>query len=186
MMAVLKSFLIMVEVISGLLLIGAVLIQKTRSQGMGMAFGSGMGESLFGAGVGNVLTKITVVLAIVFLANTTLLALIQSGKVEASVTEGIDPAPAAPIATPGSLPQPTAPPGGAPIEMPPGASAALPEPTPAEGVAPAAKPAPEGGVPVTAPQPAAPAEEAPAEAAPAEEAPAEEAPAEMPEPVIAP
>ena len=176
MMAVLKSLLIMVEVISGLLLIGAVLIQKTRSQGMGMAFGSGMGESLFGAGVGNVLTKITVVLAIVFLANTTLLALIQSGKVEASVTEGIAPAPAAPIATPASLPQQTAPSDGAPIEMPRGAGVALPETTPAEGTVPAAKPAPEGGVPVTAPQPA----------APAEEAPAEEAPAEMPEPVTAP
>jgi preprotein translocase subunit SecG len=172
MMAVLKSLLIMVEVISGLLLIGAVLIQKTRSQGMGMAFGSGMGESLFGAGVGNVLTKITVVLAIVFLANTTLLALIQSGKVEASVTEGIAPAPAAPIATPASLPQQTAPSGGGvPIETPPGEGVALLETTPAEGAAPVAKPAPEGGVPVAAPQPA---------------APAEAAPAEMPEPAVAP
>lgn len=171
MMAVLKFFLIMVEVISGLLLIGAVLVQKTRSQGMGMAFGSGMGESLFGAGVGNVLTKATVVLAIVFLANTTLLALLQSGKADSSVTEGIAPASPVPVA-PATLPQQPPTTGTGPTETSQGTGIALPETTPAETAAPAvATPAPEATGPAETPQPV---------------APAEAAPAATPEPVVAP
>jgi protein translocase SecG subunit len=45
---------------------------------MGMAFGAGVGESLFGAQVGNVLTRITIILGIVFLVNTTLLGLLNT------------------------------------------------------------------------------------------------------------
>ena len=87
---VLGYFLITVEVICGLLLITVVLLQKTKSQGMGMAFGAGMGESLFGSQVGNVLTKVTVVLAIVFMANTTILAVMGSGKGTGSVADKFD------------------------------------------------------------------------------------------------
>ena len=55
MRAVLTALLVVVEIVSAVLLIGVILIQKTKSQGMGLAFGSGMGESLFGAQIGNVI-----------------------------------------------------------------------------------------------------------------------------------
>lgn len=89
MRAVLTALLIVVEVVTAIMLISVILIQKTKSQGMGLAFGSGMGESLFGAQIGNVITKITVILAIVFLANTALLAVLQSGSRQESMTESI-------------------------------------------------------------------------------------------------
>lgn len=75
-MIVLKYLLTFVEIICCFLLIGAILMQRTRSQGIGLAFGSGIGESVFGTGAVNVLMKITIVLSIIFLINTTLLGLI--------------------------------------------------------------------------------------------------------------
>jgi preprotein translocase subunit SecG len=97
LITVLTYLLVFVETAVSILLIGLILIQRTKSQGMGLAFGSVMGESLFGAQVGNVLTKTTVVLAIVFLVNTTLLAMIGAGQRSESVTDLVTPsAPAAP------------------------------------------------------------------------------------------
>ncbi|MFW6151795.1 MAG: preprotein translocase subunit SecG [Verrucomicrobiota bacterium] len=81
--AILKAILITIEVISSILLIGVILIQKSKSQGMGMAFGGSVGESIFGAQMGNVLTKTTVILAIIFFANTTLLAMMYTSGREA-------------------------------------------------------------------------------------------------------
>jgi preprotein translocase subunit SecG len=87
---ILKYLLIVVEVLCGVLLIGAILLQRTKSQGMGgMAFGAAMGETLFGPQVGTVLTKATVILAVVFLLNTTALALMGSRQRPASVTAGL-------------------------------------------------------------------------------------------------
>lgn len=97
MLAVLKYLLVFVEVVSSLLLIGVILIQRTKGQGMGMAFGGGMGETLFGPQVGNVLTKTTVVLGIIFLVNTTLLAMLGTRAGE-SVTERLAAEPVSPAA----------------------------------------------------------------------------------------
>jgi preprotein translocase subunit SecG len=95
-----------VEVLVSLLLIGAILIQRTRSQGMGLAFGAGMGETIFGAQVGNVLTRATVVMSIIFLVTTTLLAMLgvqgQARSVADSVTDSAAGVP--------SMPAPMAPP----------------------------------------------------------------------------
>ncbi len=63
-----------VEALTCVLLVCVILLQKSKGQGMGMAFGAGVGEALFGAQAGNVLTKTTVVLAVIFLLNTTILA----------------------------------------------------------------------------------------------------------------
>jgi preprotein translocase subunit SecG len=86
-MEIIKIMLIVVEVICGLLLIGVILIQPSKSQGMGMAFGGGMGETLFGSRAGNVLTKITVILGLVFLANTALLGILFTSGDERSLIE---------------------------------------------------------------------------------------------------
>ncbi len=93
-----EYLMIFVQVVVGFLLIGVILLQKSKSQGMGMAFGSGMGESLFGSQVGNVLTKITVVLAFVFLVNSGLLAYLKGGRgpADTSVTDLVPDAPPKP------------------------------------------------------------------------------------------
>ena len=108
--AILRVVLMMVEVLSAFLLIVIVLMQKSKSQGMGLAFGGAMGESLFGAQMGNVLTKATVVLAVVFLVNTTLLAMIGPAAPKGSIADSIPSAPA-PISQPQTMPaMPPAPP----------------------------------------------------------------------------
>jgi preprotein translocase subunit SecG len=68
------------EVIVCAMLLGIILIQRSKGQGMGAAFGGTMGESLFGTQMGNVLTKATVVLAVIFLVNTTVLARLNAGR----------------------------------------------------------------------------------------------------------
>ena len=75
-MVFLKYALLVAEVVLGLLLICVVLLQKSKDQGIGLAFGSGMGESLFGARTGNVMLKTTIVLAVLFFLCTIALAAI--------------------------------------------------------------------------------------------------------------
>jgi preprotein translocase subunit SecG len=79
-MTVITYVLTFLEVIVAAMLIGIILIQKSKGQGMGAAFGGTMGESLFGTQMGNVLTKATVVLAVIFLVNTTVLARLNAGR----------------------------------------------------------------------------------------------------------
>lgn len=74
-MEILRYILLFVEAFTCILMVGVILLQKSKGGGMGMAFGAGVGEALFGAQAGNVLTKTTVVLATIFLLNTTVLAL---------------------------------------------------------------------------------------------------------------
>ena len=79
-MIFLKALFIVVEVLSCLLLIGLILLQKSKSEGLGLAFGAGAGESLFGARAGNVLSKATVVIGIIFMANTLFLGVLFAQK----------------------------------------------------------------------------------------------------------
>lgn len=89
-----KAVLILIEIISSILLIVIILLQRSKSEGLGLAFGSQMGESLFGARAGNVLVKATVWLGIIFLVNTTVLAKIYSkGSSQSLISESRSPAP---------------------------------------------------------------------------------------------
>jgi preprotein translocase subunit SecG len=112
MLTIFRILLLTVEVLSAFLLIGVILLQRSKQQGAGMMFGAGVGESLFGAQVGNVLTRATVILAAIFLVCTTLLAYIgMAGGRSGSVTETTRPA-AAPVARqPAPTAQPVAPEG---------------------------------------------------------------------------
>ena len=92
-MEILRYFLIIIEVLCCLMLIGVILLQQSKSQGMGLAFGGGMGESLFGSRAGNVLTKTTVILSLIFLVNTTILGILYTSRSETSLVESA-PAPA--------------------------------------------------------------------------------------------
>lgn len=66
-------FLYALVVILSLLLIGIILVQPSKSGGMGAAFG-GVGESVFGAQASSHLTKATVILTAVFFVLTLVLA----------------------------------------------------------------------------------------------------------------
>jgi preprotein translocase subunit SecG len=92
-MIFIKALFIVVEVLCCLLLIGLVLLQKSKSEGLGLAFGAGAGESLFGARAGNVLSRATVILGIVFMANSLLLGVLFAQK-DKTLMEQV-PAPAA-------------------------------------------------------------------------------------------
>jgi preprotein translocase subunit SecG len=102
-MNILIILLYVVEVAVCLLLIGAILLQRTRGSGMGLSIGSGVGEAVFGAQAGNVLTKASVVLGIVFLVNTVVLSLLVGQRAGGrSLMSGSDgtptsSAPAAPV-----------------------------------------------------------------------------------------
>lgn len=85
------------EAIVCLLLIGIVLLQRSKGQGVGLSFGGGA-EAVFGAQMGNVLTRGTVILAVIFLLNTTLLAILRPKGRSASVAERIEPAAPVPAA----------------------------------------------------------------------------------------
>ena len=86
-MTILYNILVAVEVIISIMLIGIVLIQRTKGQGAGLSFGNGA-EAIFGAQMGNVLTRTTVILGILFLINTTILAMVHpESKASASALD---------------------------------------------------------------------------------------------------
>jgi len=108
-MHILSVLLTMVEVIVCLLLIGLVLIQRSKGEGLSVAFGGGMGESIFGGNVGSVVTRATVVLGMIFLLNTIFLTLVMSkarGVRIGSVMDDLPRAPASAPAQPGAMPGP--------------------------------------------------------------------------------
>jgi preprotein translocase subunit SecG len=121
LIAFMKVLLMVVEVLVSILLIGVILLQRTKSQGAGgLAFGVGMGEQIFGTQAGNVLTKTTIVLGVVFLVNTAALSVIYaSGQGQRSVVDSVPTSTAMPkplAAPPQGAPAQPAPP--APVEVP--------------------------------------------------------------------
>jgi preprotein translocase subunit SecG len=96
-----------VELLTSFFLISAILIQKTKAQGAGLAFGASMGESLFGSQAGNFLTRTTVILAVVFLVNTVLLGMIGVRRSSTSVVDRV--APVKEAVAPAPQPRPASP-----------------------------------------------------------------------------
>ncbi len=86
-MNVIRTLLVILEAACCLSLIGLVLLQKSKSDGLGSAFGSGGNDSLFGARAGNVLTKATIGIFILFLVNTLILGMLFSGSASKSLME---------------------------------------------------------------------------------------------------
>ena len=128
-MHILSILLTIIEVAVCLMLIGLVLIQRSKGEGISAAISGGMGESIFGANVGNVVTRTTVVLGVIFLLNTICLTLVmtksrghstgsvmddlatQPARSEAPAVPGPGgaPAPALPSVTPAAAPATPAP-----------------------------------------------------------------------------
>jgi len=103
-MIYLLHILTFIEVVTALLLIGIILIQQSKSGGGLGAVGGGMAETVLGASAGNVLTKGTVWLTVVFFSVTLLVAVITGranlgGSVGDSMKSGVPEQ--AEVATPG-------------------------------------------------------------------------------------
>ncbi|MDR2212307.1 MAG: preprotein translocase subunit SecG [Pseudomonadales bacterium] len=78
-----EFFIIIVHVLAALGIVGLVLMQHGKGADMGAAFGSGASQTIFGsAGSGNVLTKSTTWLAVVFFATSLSLALIARQRAD--------------------------------------------------------------------------------------------------------
>lgn len=123
-MSFLIGLLTLVLVLDCVLLILLVLIQLPKKDaGAGVAFGGAATDALFGAGTGNVLTKVTKYATIVFFVLAVILGIMQSSfyhqpakefqrKVEQQAKEApaatVPAAPAAPAAIPAEEPAPTA------------------------------------------------------------------------------
>ncbi|MCC7300801.1 MAG: preprotein translocase subunit SecG [Verrucomicrobia bacterium] len=109
-MAVIRTLLIILEAACSLALIGLILLQKSKDGGLGLAFGAGGNDSLFGARAGNVLTKATVGIGIVFLVNTLILGMLFTGSANKSLMDNAVLAQPAPVAQPAASQ--------VPVEMP--------------------------------------------------------------------
>lgn len=75
MMTFLYFFLITLFLLLCFVLCFVVLIQESKSTGLGASFGGDAGESLFGASTADVLKKFTAWLAVLFLISCVLLSL---------------------------------------------------------------------------------------------------------------
>lgn len=102
-MNALFTFIVVVQVLSALAIIGLVLLQHGKGADMGAAFGSGASGSLFGAtGSSNFLSKSTAIAAAIFFAATLALAFVGNKRSVASggVMENLPAAPAANVPAP--------------------------------------------------------------------------------------
>ncbi len=100
-MSAMFTFIVVIQVLSALAIIGLVLLQHGKGADMGAAFGSGASGSLFGAtGSSNFLSKSTGIAAAIFFAATLALAFIGNKRAPASggVMENLPAAPAMPTA----------------------------------------------------------------------------------------
>ncbi|HOX58921.1 MAG TPA: preprotein translocase subunit SecG [Candidatus Paceibacterota bacterium] len=141
-MGFLIGLLTVVMVLDCVVLILLVLIQLPKKDaGVGLAFGGGATDALFGAGSGNVLTKITKYAAGAFFILALVLSLLQrayqtrttsafqEGLMKASPTSVTPPTPAQP---PAAAPKPAAVPGTNTLTIaPPAENTNLPVPAPA-------------------------------------------------------
>lgn len=87
-MSFIVGILTFLIVVNCLLLIFLVLIQLPKKDaGAGLAFGGGAADALFGAGSGNVLTKITKYATVVFFALALILGVMQDRLHRANTSE---------------------------------------------------------------------------------------------------
>ena len=129
-----ESIILVVYLIVSIALIGIILLQQGKGAEMGASFGAGGANTVFGAaGSGNVLTKSTTILAILFFAIALSISYFNSAPAS-SVDDVLDE-----VSTPIVTPQPTSieaelptAQGGIESEIAPAAKAAIEAETPAQ------------------------------------------------------
>lgn len=132
LMDILINILLVVHVLTCLLMVLVVLMQRPKNEGLGAAFGGGMTDNLFGAQTTNVLQNFTRYLAGIFLGLTLLLAVLYAKRSHTKGTE-TDKLLAIPVPTASATPAPdaSASPAASPAASPEAtAAAAIPEATP--------------------------------------------------------
>ena len=104
MQDIILVFLYTIAILTSIVLIGLILLQPSKSGGFGSAFG-GVGESVFGAQALGHLTKLTIILTVVFFITILMLVVVtghrNSPKSIIENIESVQPATAtnAPVAT---------------------------------------------------------------------------------------
>jgi len=140
-MNILIGFLTVVHVLVALFLVVLVLMQKSKDQGVGAAFGGGVTDTVFGAGTTTALVRMTIWCACIFLVTSLVLAVLHArgmGRSTSLMQRALESTPAeAPASPPPAPPRPDRPDSGA---LPPVDALAAPE-APADAPAPAEKPA---------------------------------------------
>jgi preprotein translocase subunit SecG len=125
----LRTILTIVQVLSGLIIVGLVLLQRGKGADAGAGFGAGASGTVFGArGATTGLSRMTAVVAAIFMINSLFLTYAFRGEVRAAPESLLD---KVPVTTTAPAPAPTAPPvdanavpvPAAPVEQP----AATPE-----------------------------------------------------------
>ena len=127
-MSFLSGILTVLLVINCLLLILLVLVQLPKKDaGVGMAFGGGAADALFGAGSGNVLTKVTKWATVVFFGLALLLGYLQNRvHDQGSMVEFEKQVKQKQMQVPVSTPQPVTPPVSQPAAAPTNSLLSLP------------------------------------------------------------
>lgn len=147
MVNILIYFLLILDVIVALILIGLVLIQRSKAGGgLGGLVGGAATEEVFGSGGTNVVVRATVICAVIFLGTTLSLTVLQGlrhseiSDIEKRLASGgptapaVIPASVATLATPPVAPAPPA--GDTPAPVPPPAPAAEAPAAPAPAAVP--------------------------------------------------
>jgi len=137
-MGIVIGFLTVVHILVALFLVVLVLMQKSKDQGVGAAFGGATTEAVFGAGTTTALVRMTIWCACIFLGCSLLLAVLHSrrdaGAGGSLMQRAIETTPAAPASTIPAMPMsettPAAP--AAPAEAPSPVTPAVPAPQPAQ------------------------------------------------------
>jgi preprotein translocase subunit SecG len=90
-METVHTLLFVLQVLVAIALIGIILVQHGKGADAGAAFGSGSSSTVFGSqGSGNFMTKMTTVLAIIFLSNSLFLAYLATQSISEAPTSLLD------------------------------------------------------------------------------------------------
>jgi preprotein translocase subunit SecG len=142
------AVLLIIHLFVTLALIGVVLIQRSEGGGLGIGTSQGMGSFMSGRGTANLLTRMTAILATLFMLLSLALALLNRGTTGVSRSILDLPATSSSVPSPGSAPPADAAPPAS------GSTAGTPRAAPATPA-------------LATPAPATPAQATPAQAAPA-------------------
>ena len=83
-----ESIIIFVHVIAAIAITGLVLIQQGKGADMGASFGSGASQTVFGSsGSGNVLSKSTTIMAVLFFVTSLGLAVLARQQADLSIED---------------------------------------------------------------------------------------------------
>ena len=76
------AVLLIIQTFIALALIGVILIQKTDSAGLGLGSGGGSGNVFTARGAANFLTRVTGILAAIFMANCLLMTIVSGRQLK--------------------------------------------------------------------------------------------------------